>query len=32
MNRRIPVEQLLGWGGLFMSALLILGLAFSPVH
>ena len=32
MNRRIAVEQLLGWSGFLMSALFILGLAFSPRH
>ncbi len=32
MNRRIAVERILGWGGFLMSALFILGLAFSPVH
>ncbi len=32
MNRRIAVEQLLGWSGFLMSALFILALAFSPMH
>jgi len=32
MNRRITVEQLLGWSGFFMSALFILGLTLSPLH
>jgi len=32
MNRRIAIEQLLGWSGFFISALFILGLVFSPAH
>ena len=32
MNRRIAMEQLLGFSGFLMSALFILGLAFTPVH
>ena len=32
MNRRIVVEQLLGWSGFLMSTLFILALAFSHMH
>ena len=32
MNRRIAVEQLLGWSGFLMSAFFILALSFSHVH
>ena len=32
MNRRIALEQVLGWNGFFLSALIILGLVFSPLH
>lgn len=32
MNRRILVEQFLGWSGFLVSALFILGLTFSPLH
>jgi hypothetical protein len=32
MNRRIAVEQLLGWSGFLMRALFILALSFSHVH
>lgn len=32
MNRRIAVEQFLGWSGFLMSALFILGLVFASVH
>ena len=32
MNRRIAMEQLVGFSGFLMSALFILALAFSHVH
>jgi hypothetical protein len=32
MNRRIAMEQLLGFSGFLMSALFILALAFSPMR
>ena len=32
MNRRIVVEQLLGWSGFLMSAFFILALALSSMH
>jgi hypothetical protein len=32
MNRRIAVEQLLGWSGFLVSTFFILALAFSSVH
>lgn len=32
MNRRIALEQVLGWSGFLLSALFILGVAVSPMH